>query len=321
MENCGNSCYIDSVIYAMFHNGMNESYDGILLQDLKDQQISAVQRILRDVVVKQLRSRVVVKAQDMSRLRLALNLCGWEGYGEGKKKEDVRKLVEMGFTREDAVLSLIACDSQVEAAISQLLSRDQGDSTTIDKTIKSKYQQQDALEFLQFFLDLLKAPRIPFSQRILDKDRRVSSAKSSVDMKYVTDRAVLLSLIQQPRQLFSPSRNAVRLEELLQKHFYDDQIEPAGSPSEAKSVLKILKFSPFYTNDCEIDGCTYNGEASLFPNFIIPIVLLRYGYNSTTSKNSCPVLFPETLDVSRYVDRDSSLPLPGLTAAGGPCAI
>ncbi|EKX41995.1 hypothetical protein GUITHDRAFT_141476 [Guillardia theta CCMP2712] len=312
MENCGNSCYIDSVIFAMFHDGMNESYDGILVQDLKDDKTSAVQRILRDVVVTQLRRREAVKAPDMSKLRLALNLCGWEGFAVGSGgNEDVRRLVEMGFSHQHAVLSLIANDGKVDSAISQLLSRDPGMDTEIDKSIMSKYRQQDALEFLQFFLDLLKAPRIPFSQRILkNMGGSAPAAKSSTDMKYVTDRAVLLNLVQQPKNLFATSRNAVRLEDLLRRHFYDDQIEVAGASSQSKSVLKVLKLSPFYTNDCEIDGCTYNGEASLFPNFIIPIVLLRYGYNSSASKNSCPVAFPETLDVSRYIDKDSSLPLP-----------
>ena len=65
MENCSNSCYIDSVIFALFHRDI-QGYEGLLSQDLShNETASEMQRFLRDNIVVPLRRGNIVPGHDM----------------------------------------------------------------------------------------------------------------------------------------------------------------------------------------------------------------------------------------------------------------
>ncbi|KAJ3042997.1 hypothetical protein HK097_001853, partial [Rhizophlyctis rosea] len=82
IENAGNSCYIDSLIVAMF--GKESVFDALLTRELpnagdaKSANLKRLQITLR-LVVNQLRDGKLVSRYTMHRLRLDLIRSGWEG--------------------------------------------------------------------------------------------------------------------------------------------------------------------------------------------------------------------------------------------------
>ncbi|KAJ2723301.1 hypothetical protein GGI07_002729 [Coemansia sp. Benny D115] len=272
VNSCGTSCYIDSLVVALF--GVQQSCDGLLyMRDLGNEQAAQMQAVLR-LIVNVLRTGDLVDAALMEELRSALIRCGWlatDRYGGGG--------------------SAVSAGSQ-------------------------RYSQQDAGELYLFLMETLRMPCLPLQVRMVH-----GADSDEADNRMSTQRVLEVSLPPPDTSKHPESPDPDRpvlLQELLEKHFFDNRVEQlerkltAAAKEDQREQVSVrinawsmLSLLPFYTpqNETGDMAAEYPQDAPL----IVPILVKRYATDDYGNVHRVKrrVIMPLVLDATSIISTNS----------------
>ncbi|KAF9923379.1 hypothetical protein FBU30_006561 [Linnemannia zychae] len=327
------SCYIDALLFAMF--ARLSAFEGLLSVNLdaesdSDSEESAtgptettgfskrdeerlhthrLQTWLR-MFVNQLRSGKLIQAHVVKELRQHLYSCGWNSPGPldppgCSRQEDSSELFM--FLTEKLHLPYLPLEQRLlhGAKIS-----DDDDKVITERMLQICIPTLD---------QPLAAPVSPQISRLSSTfSKLMSPSKSTIsDSSSVHAEASMLDVIS--------------LENLLAQYFYDNTLtgirrkvsSGKGAPLSPEveipvSAWQVLELLPFYSSSNE-QGGVIQASQSQYPSgvVILPLILKRYSFGADMQarRNGTPIDIPRRIDFSRFVNPQTTTPLPPRMAA------
>lgn len=89
VENGGNTCYIDSLLMALFYTPSH--IDGVLNKKLKNDQYSYIQEFIMQKFVNRVRNGKSVSSEEINELRIILITNGWLDFNSIFQQQDVNE--------------------------------------------------------------------------------------------------------------------------------------------------------------------------------------------------------------------------------------
>ncbi|KAG5187751.1 hypothetical protein JKP88DRAFT_306632 [Tribonema minus] len=306
--NGGNTCYLDSLLFAMF--ACTSAFDWLLMKPLRRTDPASLHLLQMNLrfFVGQMRRGALVPGDHANVIRRCLVGCGWgtaAGVGGDSgalhSQQDVSELY--GF-----LLSLFRAPTlpAVQLLRAALLFR-RGAS-------RCGAAHMDVSELYGFLLSLFRAPTLPLSERLFH-----GGVSTDYDSKLGGERALHLSL--PPRAELDAGASSVALEQVLRYNLFDSRVEGlrrqvSGDLSERQvAAWKQVLLLPFYA--LEEPASAQEEHAVHHGRVMLPVVLKRYQLQQRDGgrgggkgdaagglvhvRNQLPVIIPNKLDFSDFV--------------------
>ncbi|CAM9177600.1 unnamed protein product [Ectocarpus sp. 8 AP-2014] len=326
MQNGGNTCYIDSLLFAMF--ATLDAFDWLLFKPLPSTdppEARLLQKHLR-FLVNQLREGATVPREHSNLIRTHLRRCGWQG--GASTQEDVTEL----FT---FLVCLLRCPA---LPLSEALFHG-GNVDAGDSRISTERALFLALPEAEKETEDRKRPKSLSPTRDANAAPPLST-NSNADPASSSTLAAERQQGEQQARARSPSvpcrgkgkdsggvGAAVTLEQILMHNFHDNRVEglrrsvSGEKGSQPVDAWRMVSMLPFYALSGEHDGDSDPSNDKHFDTIMLPMVLKRYeqpvapppaaGASSRASgagaavpeatKSRRRVIVPHRLDVSNFM--------------------
>ncbi|KAJ1658485.1 hypothetical protein IWQ61_002284 [Dispira simplex] len=306
----GTSCYIDSLLFALF--ARQTVFDGLLFpREDAPPQVLELQTACR-LFINQLRRGKLVHPVTVETLRTQLVACGWpqgEVATQGVSKEPL-PVSATRTTQEDAgELFLFLTDTLGLPFLPFEVRLHHGaDNTDDDERFVAERVLQLAIpEDPEFILSHTKRA-VSESEGV--QGRTEPSASRAGSLGNVWDDILPPNADPSPTCDTTP----LHLKDLLVHHFYNTRITGIERPLKHKEVestvfqtdaWSMLELFPFYGPQNEL-GDMVPASAAIFPEdtLVLPLMLKRYrmGPTGEITKIRQPIVIPHTIDFTAFVN-------------------
>ncbi|KAJ3116828.1 hypothetical protein HK098_006469 [Nowakowskiella sp. JEL0407] len=316
-QNAGNTCYIDSLLFAMF--GRESVFDILLIQVSTDENISLLQSSLR-MVVNQLRSDKLVSAWAMARLRENLIKCGWIVGSSGtnaKANKNSQQDVSELFLFLTSLLQ--APFLPVEKKLfhgGKIDSNDERLSTEriLVLSIPEKGQAINLPPKGKRPVASSSKPKLFSSSKSKDRESSSKRRRSKSRDKPRSRPSSMADLDIDIQITDSSTTSCLLLEDLLASYFFDNKINVERGDDEKGMIMQLTdawqmsKLLPFFTPQNEagdhVEAASIDYDQR---NVIIPILLKRYSYiNGALKRINRHILLPPEIPFGLFVTGEDS---------------